>query len=276
LFLLPALLSLVVLRLYPAIIAIVNGFRHAALGAPGAHWAGLQNYRWLFSDPGFLHSLWVTVLFNLLINPNQVVIALGLAVLLTQRILLAGLWRTLVFLPIAVPAAASAIVWNVIFQPDGLADGFLGVFGVGAQPFLTSAHQAMWCVIVVCSWIGVGYWMMFLIAGLQDIPRVYYEAAVVDGAGVVKRFWHVTLPLLRRPLAFVLVADTVANFVTFAPVQILTSGGPEKSTNLLMYEIYRQAYQIGDLHYADAEVTILIVILTVITAIEFKLLQSRG
>ena len=106
------------------------------------------------------------------------------------------------------------------------------MLGIPPQPFLTSPQQALLSIMILLSWIGVGYWMMFLIAGINDIPATYYEAAAIDGASAWRQLWSITLPLLRRPLAFVLVADTVSNFLVFAPVQILTKGGPNGSTNL--------------------------------------------
>ncbi len=117
--------------------------------------------------------------------------------------------------------------------------------------------------------------MMFLIAGINDIPRSYYEAASLDGASAWRQLWTITFPLVRRPLAFVLVADTVSNLLVFAPVQILTKGGPEGSTNLLMYDIFTRAYTLGDLNTAQAEVVILVLITLVIVALQFRLLKTE-
>jgi multiple sugar transport system permease protein len=129
-------------------------------------------------------------------------------------------------------------------------------------------------IVLLASWIGVGYWMMFLIAGLQDIPPEYGEAADLDGAGPVRKFLDVTLPLLRRPLLFVLVADTVANFVLFAPIQVLTKGGPEGSSNLLMYDVYHNAFELSDPHTAAAELVLLLILMLAIVSVQFRLLRS--
>jgi multiple sugar transport system permease protein len=185
------------------------------------------------------------------------------------------LWRTLIFLPIAVPQAVAAVVWGVAFRPDGPLNAALVQLGLPPQPFLSSADQALPSLIALVSWIGVGYWMMFLIAGLLDIPRSYYEAAAVDGASAWQGFRHITLPLLRRPLLFVLVADTVANFLVFAPVQILTQGGPQGSTHLVMFDIYDQAYRVGDVRLANAETVLLVVVVLAIVTVQFRLL-GRG
>jgi len=265
-FLAPGLIALGVLRLGPAIIAAWDSlFVSTLLG--GERFAGMENYLSLLANTDFRSALGVTLLFTLIINPLQVGIAFFLAILYTRR-------RTLVILPIAVPPAVSAVIWSVIYRPDGLANAFLQLLGIPGQPFLISSAQSLMSIIALLSWIGIGYWMLFLIAGLQDIPREYYEAAELDGASAWRRLWSVTFPLVRRPLTFVLVADTVSNLLVFAPVQILTKGGPEGSTNLLMYDIFTRAYSFGNVNAAQAEVVILVLLTLIIVAIQFRLLRS--
>ncbi|MEU1973755.1 sugar ABC transporter permease [Microbacterium sp. NPDC019599] len=274
LFLLPALAALLVLRLAPAGVALIDSFfRSTLLG--GTSFVGLGNYADLFANPDFQNSVGVTLLFAVVINPLQIAAAFLLAVLFTRRAAGSKFWRSMVILPIAVPPAVSAVIWSVIYRPDGLANAFLAVFGIPPQPFLTSPQQALLSIMILLSWIGVGYWMMFLIAGINDIPSSYYEAASIDGASAWRQLWSITFPLLRRPLAFVLVADTVSNFLVFAPVQILTKGGPNGSTNLLMYDLYTRAYTFADINKAQAEVVILVLITVVIVAIQFRLLRSE-
>ncbi|MRX44798.1 carbohydrate ABC transporter permease [Agromyces kandeliae] len=273
-FLAPALVALIVLRLAPAAVALWDSlFRTSLLG--GTQFVGAGNYLDLATNPDFQNAVGVTLLFTILINPLQVATAFLLAVLYTRRAAGSKLWRSLVILPIAVPPAVSAVIWSVIYRPDGLANAFLDLFGIPAQPFLTSPQQSLASIMVLLSWIGVGYWMMFLIAGINDIPGSYYEAASLDGASGWRQLWTITFPLVRRPLAFVLVADTVSNLLVFAPVQILTKGGPEGSTNLLMYDIFTRAYTLGDLNTAQAEVVILVLITIAIVAVQFRLLKSE-
>jgi multiple sugar transport system permease protein len=274
-FLAPAVAVLIVLRIVPAISAVGESLRQTSLLTQTTRWSGLENYRELFADPLFWQTVRTTLLFAVIVNPVQILLALGLAVLLNQRLPGEGVWRALIFVPAAAPAAVSAIIWGVIYQPEGALNALLGAFGVAPAAFLTSPRQALLAMIVLLSWIGVGYWMVFLIAGLQDIPDIYYDAAAVDGAGWWRTFFNVTLPLLRRPLAFVLVADTVGNFLVFAPIQILTNGGPQGATNLIMYDIYNKAYQNGDVNTAGAEVTLLIVLMLIIVTVQFRLLRSK-
>ena len=186
------------------------------------------------------------------------------------------LWRTIVFLPITIPSAVSAVVWGTALRSDGIANGMLARLGILAQPFLASSSQALWSIVVMASWIGVGYWMTFLIAGIRDVPADVLEAAAIDGAGPVRSFFLITLPLLRRPLAFVVIADTVANFLQFVPAAILTQGGPQDSTRFIMYEIYSQAYVQGDTSLASAEIVLVLFVLLAIVGVQFRLLRAEA
>jgi multiple sugar transport system permease protein len=136
---------------------------------------------------------------------------------------------------------------------------------------LTSPAQALGSIILIASWIGVPYWMIFFLAGLQDIPRTLYESAAIDGAGRWQAFWRVTLPLLRRTTTFVLVADTAANFLLFVPVYVLTQGGPTGSTDLLMYEVYRAGFIASDMGRAAALTVILLLATLVVVFLELML-----
>ncbi|MFD7157479.1 carbohydrate ABC transporter permease [Kribbella sp. NPDC059898] len=273
-FLTPALVCLAVLRIVPAISAVVESFYSESLLRGGRVFTGLSNYTDLLGSKDFRQSVGVTLLFTVLVNPIQVVVSFLLAVLFTQKAAGSKLWRTLVILPIATPPAVSAVIWSVIYRPDGLGNGVLERFGLPAQPFLTSPSQVLPSLIVLLSWIGVGYWMLFLIAGIQEVPVEVREAALLDGAGPWRRMISVILPLVRRPLAFVLVADTVSNLLVFAPVQILTKGGPNGNSNLLMYDVYNRAYALGDIHVAQAEVVILVALTLAIVAGQFRLLRG--
>ena len=272
-FLLPALAMLVLLRLWPLGGAIATSTQASGLGKTG--FVGMDNYVRILQDATFLNALKVTLLFTVLVNPFQIVLALLFAVLLVQKIPAVGLWRSIIFLPAAVPQSVSAVIWGIVFRPDGPMNGALKVLGIPQQPFLTSPSQALLSIIVIVSWVGVGFWMMFLIAGLKDIPAELYEAAEVDGAGSLRKFFSVTIPQLRRPLLFVLVADTVANFLVFAPVQILTKGGPTGSTDLVMVEIFNKAFTTGDLAGATAGTVLLVLVVLAVVTAQFRLLPGR-
>jgi multiple sugar transport system permease protein len=275
-FLSPGVIALVLLRIVPTVSAVRSSLYK---GFPGglvpSTFSGFHNYRQLFNDPEFIATIWRTLLFNAVINPLQIFLALLIALLMIQRIRFAGLWRTLVFVPVTVPIVGSCIAWGVALDPRGPINSIISALGGHAQPFFTSPNQALASIIIVASWIGIGYWMLFLIAGLQAIPEELYEAARLDRAGPIRTFFSITLPLMKRPLLFVLVADTVANFVLFVPVQLLTNGGPQSSTTLLMFDAYRTTYGFGSRNAGAAQVTILAVIMLIFVFLQFRLLREE-
>jgi multiple sugar transport system permease protein len=271
LFLLPALALLVALRIMPTLQAVLESFQKGSDSGAG-RWAGWENFGLLLTDPGFWKTLAVTAEFLLVIVPLQIAVALFLALLLVERVPGRSFVRVLVFIPVAAPAAVATVVWGIAFQPQGPINGVFTAIGLPAQPFLTSPQQALGALIVLMSWIGIGYWTLFLIAGIQDIPRDLYEAAALDGAGFWQTLWSVTLPSLRRTLAFVIVANTVSSLLAFVPVQILTQGGPAGSTRLVMYDLYNTTFLLGDRNLGQAEVVLLLVVLVAITGLQFRLL----
>lgn len=272
-FLLPTLAALAVFRLLPGIQILKDSL---TLGLPGSlappEFVGLDNYRRLFDSESFLNSLQQTLVFNAIINPLQVVIALLLAFLLTRQVWFAGLWRTLLLVPVMVPVLGSTILWGIALRPTGPVNGLIEAVGGEPQPFLTSPDQVQMSLILIASWVGIGYWMLFLIAGINDIPQSVIEAAKIDGAGPIRQFVSIIVPLVRRPLLFVLVADTVANFVLFAPVQVLTGGGPQEQSNFLLYNAFRTQFQLSDKHSAAAMLVVLVAVLIVIVSVQFRLL----
>jgi multiple sugar transport system permease protein len=271
-FLLPALVAAVVLRLWPTARAVWDSLHSTPLGIQPTHFAGLSQYRALFGDPAFRNALKVTVLFGVVINPLQIAVSLALATLFNERIRGVGLMRTLVFLPVAIPQSVSAVIWAIAFRPDGPLNGTLARLGIGPLRYTTSPGQALWSIMLVVSWIGLGYWMMFLVAGLKEISPDLYEAAKIDGARRWARFRYITLPALRRQLGFVLVADTISNLLLFAPVQILTKGGPNGRTDVIMNDIFDRAYTRGDVGGAAAATVVLVVIALLIVVVQFRLL----
>ncbi len=276
LFLLPALLLLVVFNLMPTIATLFESMFVISLRSGERVFAGFANYNRIFNDPIFWKSFQVTVVFSLLVNPIQIALALGLAVLINQRVHAIGIFRSIYLLPIAVSLNVTAIVWGLMLdQNSGMINGILWQLGVERQPFLHSVDQALWSIILIASWIGVPLWSLFILAGLQNIPPPVLEAAKIDGANAWQSFTKITLPLLRRVLAFVLVADTVANFLMFAPILLLTSGGPQLSTNLIMYETYRRGFLYGDLGASAAMLSVMLVIVFIIVGIELYALRGQ-
>lgn len=273
-FLAPILFLLLVFRILPALSGFRESLYASFLGDETFVW--LDNFKFILTDPVFWRSLRVTLFFSLIANPLQTVIALAIAVLANQRLRNIYLFRSIFLLPVAVSINVTSLVWGLMLDKEaGLINGILYYFGFPAQPFLISPDYALWSIIALISWKGVFFWMMFFLAGLQGIPRSVLEAAAIDGANSWRSFVHVTLPLLRRVILFVLVADTVINLRLFAPIFILTRGGPELSTNLLMYEAYRRGFIYGDMGSSTTITSILLLIVGAVVAFEFLIFRER-
>lgn len=269
----PALLGLLVFRLYPIAIAIISSFYTTVHG--NAAFIGLGNYASLFSDRVFWKSLEVTLWFNLLVNPIQIAISLGLALLYVRRFPGVGVYRVFFLIPIGVSVPTAVIVWRVMLSQGGLANGLLDLAGVAPQPWLTSSALALYSIIAIATWKGASYWMIFIVGGLQNISPELYDAARVDGVRAWQRLIFITLPLLRPALLFVLAADVSINFLLFAPIYMLTQGGPAGSTDVLMYEAYKQGFIFGDMGRAMAVVVLIVAVLLIVVALQFKLLSAR-
>ena len=276
-FLLPAFAGLLVFQVTPILFGLGRSLFATGFGVDAGRlvFVGLENFRDIFTDPVFWNSLKVTLLFNLVVNPVQVALALAVALMLNAHLRGISIFRTLFYIPVGVSLTVTSIIWGLLLDRDsGLVNGVLNALGLPSQPFLHSANQALGSLMLLVSWKGIAYWMLILLAGLQAIPRSLYEAASVDGAAGVQVFRHVTLPLLRRPLAFVLITDTVVNFLLFNPVYILTHGGPQGSTHLLMFEAFRSGFVGINLGRATAITAVILVFVGGFVALQSWLLRD--
>lgn len=279
LFLLPAFAGLLLFQLIPIVFGLGRSLYgiNFATGAGLVEFVGLKNFQDLFSDPVFWNAFRVTLVFNLFVNPIQVVLALGIAVLLNAKLRGIGFFRTLFYMPIGVSLTITTVIWGLLLDRDsGMINGILNALGIQSQAFLQSPQQALPSLILLLSWKGVAFWMLVLLAGLQSVSPTLYEAAEVDGASGWQRFWRITLPLMRRPLAYVLISATVGNFLLFGPVQILTKGGPQGSTSVLMYEAYRSGFIGIDMGRATAITSVLFVFVAALVALQSWILREKS
>ena len=229
----------------------------------------------LAMDPVFWQSLKVTLLLNIAINPIQIIVSLAIALIVNRQGVVVRVYRTIFMLPMGVSLAIACTIWRIMLDPnDGLVNSILNRFGLVSQPFLTSPSQALWSIILIASWKGIAYWMMFFLTGLQEIPDELYEASTIDGATSSQQIWYITLPLLRRIVLFVTVAVTSANFLMVVPMFMLTLGGPNMSTNVLMYEAYTSAFAYFDEARGMAITSIILLILLVVVLLQFQLLKE--
>ncbi len=238
---------------------------------------GLKNYAELMEDPSFWNTMRVTLIFNLIINPFQICCALALAMLVRRPSRFIDVFRLGFIMPMTVSIALTSIIWSILLDPTlGPVNGLLRWAGFQSQPFFRSEHQALQTLMLVATWKGAGYWMIFLLSGLLAIPKEIDDSALIDGATGIRKFISITLPLMKRPLAFVLVADTAANFLLFAPVYIITNGGPNGATQLLMFEAYQAAFAYINHGRSMAISTIILGVVLVIAMFELRLFKPAG
>jgi len=273
-FITPTIVLLIVFKLYPIIISVIGSLFSSGQGGI-KEFVAFQNYVSLFLDPVFWKSLQVTAIFNLFVNPIQIIAALVLAILVNQKIKGINFFRSIIYTPVSVSLAVASILWGIMLNPNsGLANSLLGILHIPNQPFLTSTHQSLLVIIIIASWKGIAYWMMFLLAGLQGISESIYESANIDGSSKMNTVFKITIPLLKGPLAFVTVADTIANILLFAPMYILTDGGPQMSTHVLMYEAFMSSFKYSNVGRSYAITTILLLIVAGVVSIQLKLLKA--
>jgi len=276
-FLAPSFILLLIFRIVPIFSALVESlFTISFTSSSGKEFIGLGNYIKLFKDPILWQSFKATGIFNLIVNPIQVTLALGLALLTNQQLRGIRTFRSIFIIPIAIAISVACVLWGLVLSRSGLFNGILSAIGIPPQPLLTDVGQAMWCIILIVTWLGVPFWTLFFLAGLQGISHEIQEAAMVDGVSGIQMFRYITLPLLRRVLTFVVVADTIINFVLFVPVYILTGGGPQLTTNFVIYEAYRRGLIYGNLGESLAMMVILLLFIGIVIALEFYILRERG
>ena len=276
LFLLPAVLLLLVFNLYPTLATLSESLHIKSFINNERIFVGLDNFERIFRDPVFRKSVEVTLWFSILVNPIQIALALLLALLANQKVRGISIFRSIYLLPVAVSINVTTVVWGLMLDSDsGLINGILAILDIPKQPFLTAPSHALWSIIILATWKGVPLWALFFLAGLQGIPESVIEAAKIDGANRRQIFTMITLPLLRGVLLFVLIADTVANFLLFAPVQLLTEGGPQLSTNLIMYETYRRGFVYNDLFTSAAMLLVMLVFVFMVILLQAFALRRR-
>ncbi|MCF6290957.1 MAG: sugar ABC transporter permease [Desulfobacterales bacterium] len=277
----PALLGLLLFIALPFMIAIFLAFTRYRLDSPlGLAFVGLEQFQRIFSDSGFIRALCNNTLFALIVVPLQTGAALILALLLNRPLRGMTMFRTLFFLPVVFPMALVAVVWELVYAPgpNGLLNGFLGMLSFGAwQPvdFLHHSGFAMPAIMLLSIWQGVGFQMVIILAGLQAIPTILYEAAALDGAGPWQRFFYITLPRLKNTLIFVALVTTILAFRLFDQVWILTQGGPQRATTTVMFEMVRAVFSRQDVARGAAMSVVFFIIVLAITLVQRLLIREE-
>lgn len=275
LLLLPAVILIGVFKVWPIFYSVIFSFFKQGRGG-ALSFAGLKNYMNVIGEPTFFNSLKITIWFCIVTTVIQVVLAIVLALFLNHQSKAVRFARTLIYIPVAISMVIACTVWNLFFsESTGIFNTFLSAIGLPRQPWLTSSSQALYVIVFICTWKGVPYWMMFLLAGLQNINVSVYEASRLDGAGYFTTLFKITLPMLKNSLVFVVISDTLINVFMFVPMYLLTNGGPAMSTDTLMYEAYRSAFSYNNYPRAYVLVSVMMVIAIAIAMIQLFVTKDR-
>jgi len=274
-FLLPAFALLGIFTFYPLVSAVRLSFYEWQIISEPVY-TGLQNYRDTFSDFKFYQSLRVTFQYVLVAVPGTIVLALATALLLNTRLRLRNLFRGVIFFPAFTSLVAIGMIWKYMYSTEyGIINYLMGLLGIKPVGWLSDPSIALWSLILVTIWHGLGWNMVIFLAGLQNIPEVYYEAARIDGAGTWQRFRHITLPLLKPITLFVVVMAVIYTFRSFDFVFVTTKGGPGVSTSLLMWYFFRQGFIMYRMGQATAIALVIFVVVLFFTLLQLRLFRGE-
>jgi len=275
-FILPNFIGFGVLTLVPIVILFYMAFTNWNVFGK-ADFVGLANFTRLMGDGSFRTSVVNTLYYSVMHIPLTIVVSLGLALLLNNKLRGVAFFRTAAFFPYITSIVAIAVVWNLLFSPEyGPINEFLKFIGIQNPPgWLTSPEWAMPAVVIVSTWRDMGYYMILFLAGLQTVPRELHEAARMDGANTWQRFTNVTLPSLRPTMFFVTVMLTINSFKIFDLILVMTDGGPGQSTLVMSQFIYRKGFEESQFGYASAAAVVLFFMCIIVTIIQF-LWNKRG
>lgn len=269
----PTIIGLIVLNIWPAIQTVYLSFcKTGSFG--GNTWVGLDNYKHMITDSAVWQATLNTFEYTLISVPVGVLLSLFVAVLLNANIKGKTIYRTIYFLPMVSAPAAIAMVWKWLYSSDfGLINYLLSKVGIDGPNWLTNPKVALFALIIVGIWSTLGYNMVILLAGLQEIPKSLYEAAEIDGAGPIRQFFTITFPMVSPTMFFVVITTMISSLQVFDLIFMMidkTSVALE-NTQSLVYLFYKYSFIINDKGYGSAIVTLLLVIILIITAIQLKL-----
>lgn len=272
----PQLLVIGIFFFWPAGQAVLQSFQMEDAFGMNTEWVGLENFRTLFSDPTYLSSFYRTAIFSVLVAGIGIAASLGLAIFADRIVRFAMVYKTLLIIPYAVAPVIAGVLWIFMFSPS------LGVVAYGLDKLgytwnhLMNENQAMALIVLASVWKQISYNFLFFLAGLQSIPKALIEAASIDGAGPWRRFWNIQLPLLSPTTFFLLVINIVyAFFDTFGIIDAATQGGPGQSTSILVYKVYQDGFKALDLGGSAAQSVILMLIVVVLTVIQFRYVEKK-
>ena len=276
LYLAPALLIFGVFMFAPLIFAFYLALTDWDLIASSYNIVWFDNFIRLASDPRFTRAVKNTVYFSVVTVPAQMALALTVALLLNANIRLRSFFRASYFMPVLVPVTVSAIIWMFIFSPSfGIMNYLLSQIGLSEPEWFSDPKWAMPAIMILAVWQNFGYHTIIFLAGLQSIPEELVEAAYIDGANKWQALWRVTFPLLAPTTFLVLVISVIGGFQIYQTVVLTTGGGPAGATTVIVFELYRNAFEFFNMGYAAAMAVVLFLLIFSLTLLQFKFINPR-
>jgi multiple sugar transport system permease protein len=270
LFIAPIVLLFGLFRIIPSIQTLLYSFYRVELLRHQFTFIGLENFRAMLTDEIFQRATANTLIYVATIVPISAALGLLLAVLFNAQFRLKEVLKAIYFSPMVTSTVAAAMVWWWLYNPQfGLFNVLLRLVYIPDQPWLMSSRMALPSIIIFSVWKTLGYNMIIYLAGLQAIPQQFYEAATIDGASSFKRFWRISVPLLAPTTTFILIYNSILAFQVFDQIFVLTGGGPANATNVVVLELYRQAYKRFNFGYASAEAMVLFVFILGVTVLQY-------
>lgn len=277
-FIIPSIVGFVIFYFLPMVISIVISFtdwdgldRLLADGFMEKHFVGLDNYKSILGGEEFWRVLGNTLEFIVLYLPLMLTVSIAIAVLLNKKHKGVGVFRVIYYIPVLTSWVAASLIWKSILSPQyGAINGFLGIFGITGPGWLLEDVWAMPALVLVSVWKDMSFFGLILLSGMVNINQTYYEAAQIDGASRWKRFTKITLPLLTPTIFYVLIVSLINSFQLFTQIMIMTNGGPNGSTEVMVERIYKYGFRYFKMGYASAFSWILFVIIMICTAIQMR------
>jgi len=281
-FLLPSFIGLIIFSLLPIVISFFlsltdwNGIDSLNLNVfLKDHFIGFQNYVKILTGGEFFRVLGNTLYFIVLYIPLMLIFSLLIAWLMNKNYKGVSLFRILTYIPVLSSWIAASLIWKWVLAPKfGIANNMLSIIGISGPAWLQSEQWAMPSIVLVSVWKDTGFFGLILLSGLQGIDKTYYEAAAIDGANSWQQFWKITLPLLSPSIFFVLIISLINSFQLFPQVMIMTDGGPNGATQVMVERIYKYGFKYYEMGYASAFSWLLFVIIFALTNLQMKMQKN--
>jgi putative chitobiose transport system permease protein len=274
-FLFPALLILAVASFWPVLQAIYLSFTdYDIIGSP--NFIGLKNYEQLWRDQLFWKVLWNTLIYMVVVVPALVVLPLFLAILVNQKLRGIQFFRAAYYVPVIVSVVVAGIAWKWIYAENGLLNYFASIFTSVKIPWLTNSSTAIFAIIAVTIWKGLGYYMVIYLAGLQTIPKDLYEAAAIDGSDGWRKHIDITIPMLKPYIVLVTVISAIAAMKVFEEVYVMSRGGPANSSKTVVYYLYEKGFSSLEMGYASAIGVVLFLLVFLLSIISVRSVDPTG